>query len=83
METVDINDYYVSLGDQIKIYWENKRAHYNCQKPDFENTIPSPAVKSVNSHNDIKNDTHKWPTHTILIVSDSMFQNIDERRLSN
>ena len=78
METVDRNDYYVSLEDQIKIYRGNKHAHYNCQKPDFENAIPSPAVKNVNSHNDIKNDTHKWPPHTILITSNSMFQNIDD-----
>ena len=59
METADRNDYYVSLEDQTKISRENKRAHYNCQKPDFENVILSPAVKIVNSHNDIKNDTHK------------------------
>ena len=26
--------------------------------------------------------THNWPPHTILIASDSMFQNINERRLN-
>ena len=54
METVDRNDYYVSLGRQIKIYRENKCVHYNSQKPDFESSTPT--AKIVNSHNDIKNE---------------------------
>ena len=79
MELVDRNDYYVSLEDQIKIYRENNRAKFNCDKLDVGNVKISPVIKN---DSDITNDTHYWPPHTILIASDSMFQNIDERRLS-
>ena len=82
MELVDRNDYYVSLEDQIKIYRENNRAKFNCDKLDGNVKI-SPVIKNViNTDGDIINDTHYWPPHTILLASDSMFQNIDERRLS-
>ena len=83
MESVDRNDYYVSFKDQIKIYRENNRAKFNCDKLDVENVNISPVIKNViNTDGDITNDNHYWPPHTILIASDSMFQNIDERRLS-
>ena len=78
------NSPYVSLEDQIKIYRENNRAKFNCDKLDVEIVNISPVMKNIiHTDGDITNDNHYWPPHTILIGSDSMFQNIDERRLSN
>ena len=90
---LNINEYYESLGDQLKSDRETNHAKYNSQKcVNINNGINySPVNANVtNIHvNELKNTfselntTHKWPPHTILIASDTMLQNLDETRLSN
>ena len=87
---------YMSFEDQLSNYRKLNHAVFlnaneiiksNNNNNSVDNSITEDSylrndILSLKNHSQHKSNTiHKWPSHTILVASDSMLQNLDERRL--